>query len=154
MYVWSVSNIVSSAVLHFITLPSFACGLSLTSAFPLQALACGTACQNTSSPERLPVNQDLVRSLLAVWGSEEGPPKSLTLTSAAHTTCCRLAPLLLECLERMDTLVAAAPPAPAAPRKKHPSKQANLCSKRKAAARQMPVSKQERLRRERAMVPS
>jgi hypothetical protein len=77
MYVWSVSNLVSSAVLHFITLPSFACGLSLTSAFPLEALACGTACPNTSSPVRLPVNQDLVRSLLAVWGSEEGPPKSL-----------------------------------------------------------------------------
>ena len=43
VYVWSVSDPVSSAVLHFITLPSFACGVSLTSAFPLQELACGTS---------------------------------------------------------------------------------------------------------------
>ena len=149
-----MSNIVSSAVFYFITLPSFACGLSLTSAFPLQALGCDTACPNTSSPERLPLDRDLVLSLLAVWGSEEGPPKSLKLTSAAHSTCRRLAPLLRECLKRMDTVVAAGPPAVAAPRKKPPSKQAKLSSKRKAAASQKPVSKKEKLRRERATVPS
>ena len=113
-----VLTLVSNVLFYLITPPSLACGLSLSTA-PLQALACGTACPNTSSPESLPVDKKLVRSLLAHLGSAKGPPAGMKLTSATLATFRRLAPLLLECLERMWTLVDAGPPA--APGRKHPS---------------------------------